>query len=209
MAASVLNSPKAVEMSVEVVRAFVRLRGFLAAHHQLAAKLDKLERISQPTTANRGPVRGSPQPDGDSAERLRHRFRVPGQEAGPPLIATPIPADRTMGYDAARHGPKPRRLHLQMGRLGRGRTGQQGHVLSRAVRRAGRGDAEPGDGRRREGHLRLRARGAGSPTRAGRPRSGASTCTSRGASSWRPSRRRAKAPASWARPSGGRRPGTS
>ena len=44
MAASVLNSPKAVEMSVEVVRAFVRLRGFLAAHHQLAAKLDKLER---------------------------------------------------------------------------------------------------------------------------------------------------------------------
>ncbi|HJX52203.1 MAG TPA: ORF6N domain-containing protein [Polyangia bacterium] len=44
MAASVLNSPKAVEMSVEVVRAFVRLRGFLASHHQLAAKLDELER---------------------------------------------------------------------------------------------------------------------------------------------------------------------
>jgi ORF6N domain len=44
MAASVLNSPKAVEMSVEVVRTFVRLRGFLASHHQLAAKLDELER---------------------------------------------------------------------------------------------------------------------------------------------------------------------
>jgi len=44
MAASVLNSPKAVEMSVEVVRAFVRLRGFLASHHHLAAKLDELER---------------------------------------------------------------------------------------------------------------------------------------------------------------------
>ena len=44
MAASVLNSPKAVEMSVEVVRAFVRLRGFLASHRQLAAKLDELER---------------------------------------------------------------------------------------------------------------------------------------------------------------------
>ena len=43
MAASVLNSPKAVEMSVEVVRTFVRLRGFLASHRQLAAKLDKLE----------------------------------------------------------------------------------------------------------------------------------------------------------------------
>ncbi len=44
MAASVLNSPKAVEMSVEVVRTFVRLRGFLASHHHLAAKLDELER---------------------------------------------------------------------------------------------------------------------------------------------------------------------
>jgi hypothetical protein len=44
MAASVLNSPKAVEMSVEVVRAFVRLRGFLASHRQLAAKLEELEK---------------------------------------------------------------------------------------------------------------------------------------------------------------------
>jgi ORF6N domain len=44
MAASVLNSAKAVEMSIQVVRAFVRLRHFLASHHQLAAKLDELER---------------------------------------------------------------------------------------------------------------------------------------------------------------------
>jgi hypothetical protein len=44
MAASVLNSPKAVRMSVEVVRAFVRLRGFLASHRQLAAKLEELEK---------------------------------------------------------------------------------------------------------------------------------------------------------------------
>jgi aromatic ring-opening dioxygenase LigB subunit len=44
MAASVLNSPKAVEMSILVVRAFVRLRQFLATHRQLAAKLDELER---------------------------------------------------------------------------------------------------------------------------------------------------------------------
>ena len=43
MAASVLNSAKAVEMSIQVVRAFVRLRHFLASHHQLAAKLDELE----------------------------------------------------------------------------------------------------------------------------------------------------------------------
>ena len=44
MAASVLNSPKAVEMSVDVVRAFVRLRALVTSHHQLAAKLGELEK---------------------------------------------------------------------------------------------------------------------------------------------------------------------
>ena len=44
MAASVLNSPKAVAMSVEVVRAFVRLRQILASNRQLASRVDDLER---------------------------------------------------------------------------------------------------------------------------------------------------------------------
>jgi hypothetical protein len=44
MAATVLNSPRAVEMSVFVVRAFVRLRELLATHKELAAKLTELER---------------------------------------------------------------------------------------------------------------------------------------------------------------------
>jgi hypothetical protein len=44
MAASVLNSPKAVEMSIFVVRAFVHLRQILAGNRQLAAKLNELER---------------------------------------------------------------------------------------------------------------------------------------------------------------------
>jgi hypothetical protein len=44
MAASVLNSPKAVEMSILVVRAFVRFRRILATNPQLAAKVDELER---------------------------------------------------------------------------------------------------------------------------------------------------------------------
>jgi hypothetical protein len=43
MAASVLNTPRAVEMSVFVVRAFVRLRAFLATHKELAEKLAELE----------------------------------------------------------------------------------------------------------------------------------------------------------------------
>jgi hypothetical protein len=44
MAASVLSSPKAIEMSILVVRAFVKLRTMLATHRQLAAKLAELER---------------------------------------------------------------------------------------------------------------------------------------------------------------------
>jgi hypothetical protein len=44
MAASVLNSPHAVEMSVFVVRAFVRLRDFARTHAELAKVLTALER---------------------------------------------------------------------------------------------------------------------------------------------------------------------
>ena len=44
MAATVLNSERAVQMSVFVVRAFVRLREVLATNQQLAGKIDELER---------------------------------------------------------------------------------------------------------------------------------------------------------------------
>jgi hypothetical protein len=44
MAATVLNSPRAIEMSVFVVRAFVQLRELLATSRELAVKLDDLER---------------------------------------------------------------------------------------------------------------------------------------------------------------------
>lgn len=43
MLASVLNSPTAVEASIQVVRAFVRLREILATHKELARKLSELE----------------------------------------------------------------------------------------------------------------------------------------------------------------------
>jgi ORF6N domain-containing protein len=43
MAAMVLNSSRATEVSVYVVRAFVQLRDTLAAHKQLALRLDELE----------------------------------------------------------------------------------------------------------------------------------------------------------------------
>ena len=44
MAATILNSPRAVEVSVFVVRAFVKLRHLALSHKELAAKLDELER---------------------------------------------------------------------------------------------------------------------------------------------------------------------
>jgi hypothetical protein len=47
MAATILNSPRAVEMSLYVVRAFVRLRELLASNTALARKLDELERKYQ------------------------------------------------------------------------------------------------------------------------------------------------------------------
>jgi phage regulator Rha-like protein len=47
MAASVLNSTHAIQISVYVVRAFVRLRETLATHKDLAKKLDDLERKTE------------------------------------------------------------------------------------------------------------------------------------------------------------------
>jgi hypothetical protein len=44
MAASVLNSPRAIETSILVVRAFTRLREILITHKELACKLEELER---------------------------------------------------------------------------------------------------------------------------------------------------------------------
>lgn len=43
MAASVLNTPLAVAVSVQVVRAFVKLREMISTHKDLAKKLEGLE----------------------------------------------------------------------------------------------------------------------------------------------------------------------
>ncbi len=44
MAASVLNTPRAIDVSIYVVRAFVKVRQWLSMHKQLARKLEDLER---------------------------------------------------------------------------------------------------------------------------------------------------------------------
>ena len=53
MAATVLNSPQAVEMSIYVVRAFVQLRELLSSNKELAKRLDQLEaRIERKLTSH-------------------------------------------------------------------------------------------------------------------------------------------------------------
>ncbi len=44
MLASVLNSPTAVAASLQVIKAFVRLRNILAAHKDLARRIEKLSK---------------------------------------------------------------------------------------------------------------------------------------------------------------------
>ncbi|OQA25334.1 MAG: ORF6N domain protein [Verrucomicrobia bacterium ADurb.Bin345] len=47
MVASVLNSPRAVDTSVFVIRAFVRLRQLVVTHRELARKIEELDRRSR------------------------------------------------------------------------------------------------------------------------------------------------------------------
>lgn len=88
MAATVLNSPRAVEMSLYVVRAFVRMREVLTTHKALARKLDELVRKEDRnaraqarhvrrhhTRAVQGSDRGSARPyDAARAEEAAHRL---------------------------------------------------------------------------------------------------------------------------------------
>ena len=47
MLSSVLNSERAIEVNIEIMRAFVRVREMLGAHRELAAKLKELENSIQ------------------------------------------------------------------------------------------------------------------------------------------------------------------
>jgi hypothetical protein len=59
MAASVLNTPRAVEVSLYVVRTFVELREALATHKELAKRLEELEsRLERKLTAHDQAITG-------------------------------------------------------------------------------------------------------------------------------------------------------
>lgn len=47
MLSSVLNSPRAVQMNIVIVRTFVKLRQMMSTHRELAHKVEALERKYQ------------------------------------------------------------------------------------------------------------------------------------------------------------------
>lgn len=81
MLASVLNTPRAIEVSVFVVRAFVRLREILSTHKALAHKLTELESriethdeaIQSLVSAIRELMAGPPRPSKKIGFQLRER----------------------------------------------------------------------------------------------------------------------------------------
>lgn len=86
MLASVLNSPVAVEASVRVVRAFVRLREILASNRELSQKLAELERKL----------------DGHD-HSIRNLFEAIRQ-----LLTPPEPKQRKIGLHVKERSPKYR-----------------------------------------------------------------------------------------------------
>ncbi|HUG76071.1 MAG TPA: ORF6N domain-containing protein [Burkholderiales bacterium] len=87
MAASVLNTSRAIQVSVFVVRAFVRLRDALTTHKELARRLNELEKKAESITLKH---------DAFSAEtRTRFRELI---EALRQLMAAPERKARPIGF---------------------------------------------------------------------------------------------------------------
>jgi hypothetical protein len=93
MAANILRSPHAVEMSLYVIRAFVRLRSMLASHRDLAHRLDELE------------------------EKYDAQFKVVF-DAIRELMAVPEKPRRAIGFKAEERRPRYRRPRPRVRRHG-------------------------------------------------------------------------------------------
>jgi phytoene dehydrogenase-like protein len=87
MAATILNTARATEVSVYVVRAFVRLRETLAAHKDLAAKLQELEQKTEALALRHDTLAAH------TRAQLRQVF-----EALRELMSPPEPKRRPIGF---------------------------------------------------------------------------------------------------------------
>lgn len=91
MLASVLNSPRAIQVNIEIMRAFVRLRRFLASQGQLARKLRELEQHLQAHD-----------------EKIQTIFEAIRQLMNPPESPR-----KQIGFRVKEHGGSYRRLGLR------------------------------------------------------------------------------------------------
>jgi ORF6N domain len=87
MAATILNSPRAVDVAIYVVRAFVRLRELAASHGDLAQRLDELEAKTE-TLAERHDSFSR-----DTRAQLKQVF-----DALRALMTPPAPPKRPIGF---------------------------------------------------------------------------------------------------------------
>jgi ORF6N domain len=96
MAASVLNTARAIEVSVYVVRAFVKLRELLVSHKELAKRLDELEaRIEQRLTTHDQAIAGI-------LEAIRELMRPPETKKRP--IGFVAPQEKKPGGPGSKRG---------------------------------------------------------------------------------------------------------
>ena len=87
MAATILNSPRAVEISIYVVRAFVRLRELATSHGELAKRLDELEQKTEALAMNHDTF----------SRNARNQFKQVF-EALRELMTPPDPPKRPIGF---------------------------------------------------------------------------------------------------------------
>jgi len=85
MAATVLNSQRAVEVSIYVVRAFVRLREALGSNQELAAKLNALEQKTELLSLQHETFAGN------TRAQLKQVFEALRQLMAPPIDPTRRP----------------------------------------------------------------------------------------------------------------------
>ena len=82
MLSSVLRSPRAVEVNIQIMRAFVRLRQLLSVHKELAERLMKLEEQMR-------------QRDHTVAQQFQKVFALLDQ-----LFSPPSPPRKAIGFHA-------------------------------------------------------------------------------------------------------------
>jgi hypothetical protein len=103
MLSSVLRSPQAVRVNVEIMRAFVRLRAALAEHRNLARRLDELEaRYDRQFKGVFDAIRALMAPEQKPRKRIRFRVNGSAGSQGDASGVRPSGRSRSPGRPAPR-----------------------------------------------------------------------------------------------------------